>query len=888
VGKFIGTRLLRPGVLGRVVFTLLICVSGGWASAQNDGMARPVRVDIGRQPLAAALIEFSKQTGIQVITAAPAVQNLMSTPVKGELPTAVALRRLLEGTQLDFHVLGPNTVGIGTTDTRRTTYRGVFAPSSSAEAPENGLPSATAAEPPPSANPTREGLQEIVVTAQRRAQSAFDVPVSITAYDQATLDVIGARTAEDITRTMPGIIIRPGFEGINTISIRGISSSVGAGTTGIYIDDTPIQVRALGIGGVASSAFPTIFDLDRVEVLRGPQGTLFGSGSEGGTIRFITPTPSLTGSSVYARSELGFTEHGDPSYELGAAGGMPIIENTLGFRASLYGRSDGGWVDRAPYPDDVISATNVNTQTTVVSNVALTWEPFVGLTFTPAVYFQRLHSQDVGQWWPQLSNPSNQQLISGQILAQPLTDQLTLPSLRVQWDLGQATLFSNTSYLNHIRDVVGDYSFINTEGLTGNYTGPHVPSPDPFENPQQAFTQEFRLQSNDSGQWLSWLAGVFYQQEKQKAIQVDYSPEFNDVTLALFGATVQQVFGVGLYQGNIAYEGLDTSKDTQIALFGDVGIHFSRAWTLDLGARIAHTKFTFTNAQFGPFNGGNSGATGGESESPISPKVTLNYKPDSDLLLYASAAKGFRPGGANTPVPAAQCASDLHALGLTAAPNTYDSDTTWSYEVGSKLKALNGRVLLEGSLFYVDWKNIQSYVPLSQCGFEYVGNLGQAVSKGFDLQTSLEIVSGLIARVALGYTDAEYSEAFDTAPGIPLVSVGDKLDTPPWHISAAADYNFGPEHRAYAHLEYDSDSAYDLQHPADVTYDARANHEFSTRLMSARLGFRPGNWDASLFVNNLLNSHDITSFYHDFVSSDLIRYTSLRPRMIGVTVMFRY
>ena len=883
---------------GRFPFTTIaaiILVSvAALANAQTDALSREVKVDIAAQPLAAALIEFSKQTGIQVVTAGLAVKDLKSTSVKGKLPTDVALRRLLEGTQLEFHVLGPNTIGIGGTQVSPATYRGVSdrvgAPGDAKEGDAPVAPQAQAQAPAAATAPTgQEGIQEITVTAQRRAESIHDVPLSITAYDRAELDSIGARTVEDVTRTMPGIVVRPGFEGITTISIRGISSSVGAGTTGIYLDDTPIQVRALGIGGVASSSFPAVFDLERVEVLRGPQGTLFGSGSEGGTIRFITPAPNLQTASVYGRSELAFTEHGDPSYEFGLAGGMPIIDNVLGFRASLYGREDGGWVDRAPYPEDVVTATHVNSQGTLVSNVAFGYQPFTGLTITPAIYFQRIHSQDVNQWWPQLSDPANQHLVSGQLLAQPMTDQLTLPSLRIQWDVGGATLFSNTSYLDHIRDVRGDYSFINTEALTGNYNNPTVPAPTPFQNPQQAFTQEIRLQSNDSDHHLvSWLVGAFYQWETQKANQFDTAPQLNQLTQELFGASVVDVFGVPLYNGNIAYEGLDTSRDTQIAVFGDVGIHFGPAWTLDLGLRVAHTKFTYTNEQHGPFNGGDSGASGGESETPVSPKVGLNYKPNEDLLVYASAAKGFRPGGANTPVPEAQCAADLKALGLSEAPPTYHSDSTWSYELGSKLRTANGRVLLDASVFYIDWKNIQNVVPLSSCGFEYVGNLGQAVSKGFDLQTSIEVVDNLIARIAIGYTHAQYTEPFYAAPGFPLVSSGDKLDTPPWHASVAADYSFGPESRGYVHLQYDTDSAYDLQQSVDVTYDPRANHVYATQLMSARLGYRPGNWDASLFVDNLLDSHDITSFFHDFVSSDLVRYTSERPRTIGITVSYKY
>jgi hypothetical protein len=145
-------------------------------------------------------------------------------------------------------------------------------------------------------------------------------------------------------------------------------------------------------------------------------------------------------------------------------------------------------------------------------------------------------------------------------------------------------------------------------------------------------------------------------------------------------------------------------------------------------------------------------------------------------------------------------------------------------------------------------------------------------------------------RLAVGYTNAKFSHTFYSAPGIPLVSEGDRLDTPPWHLSAAADYNFnaGSLQRGYFHLQYDFDSAYDLQSPNDATYDPFVNHVPFTRFMSVRLGFRPGRWDVSLFSDNVLNYHDRTSVFHDFRTSDLVRYTALRPRLIGLTATFKY
>src|SRR5882672_1877322 len=185
-------------------------------------------------------------------------------------------------------------------------------------------------------------LEEIVVTATRREESISKVPISITAFNQDMIDQKGIKDFQDIVRFTPGVSIDT--SGTNAISIRGISSSGGAGTTGIYIDDSPIQMRALGFN--PDDTLPKTFDLDRVEVLRGPQGTLFSAGSEGGTVRYIMNQPSITLETTYARTEVSSTAYGEPSYEAGIAHGGPLIDNVLGFRASVWYRYDGGWIDR--------------------------------------------------------------------------------------------------------------------------------------------------------------------------------------------------------------------------------------------------------------------------------------------------------------------------------------------------------------------------------------------------------------------------------------------------------------------------------------------------------------------------------------------------------------
>src|SRR6202046_1931635 len=214
-------------------------------------------------------------------------------------------------------------------------------------------------------------LKEIVVTATRHEESLSKVPISVSAFTQEDMDEKGMKDFTDVVRFTPGVSIDQ--TGTNAISIRGISSSGGAGTTGIYIDDTPIQMRSLGFH--PDDALPKTFDLDRVEVLRGPQGTLFGAGSEGGTVRYILTQPSLTKESTYVKSEVSFTEHGDPSYEAGIAQGGPIIDGVLGFRVSAWYRKDGGWIDRVDPTTRAIVDKDANTDESLVLRLAAMWKP---------------------------------------------------------------------------------------------------------------------------------------------------------------------------------------------------------------------------------------------------------------------------------------------------------------------------------------------------------------------------------------------------------------------------------------------------------------------------------------------------------------------------------
>ena len=249
-------------------------------------------------------------------------------------------------------------------------------------------------------NANQEILGEVVVTATRQADTVNRVPLSVTAVTQASIDKAGVKNLEELSRTVPSVTLRKSSEGSPSIAIRGLSSTLGAPTTAVYLDDTPLQKRDIpGATTGNGTPLPALFDLERVEILRGPQGTLFGGSAEGGAIRFITPAPSLTKYSVYARTEASAMKGGDPSYEAGLAVGGPIIQDKLGFRASVWGREGGGYMDHVSIYDAHEVASNTNNTVSQAVRGALTWAASDRLRITPAYYWSQEHGEDSDVFW---------------------------------------------------------------------------------------------------------------------------------------------------------------------------------------------------------------------------------------------------------------------------------------------------------------------------------------------------------------------------------------------------------------------------------------------------------------------------------------------------------
>ena len=361
-------------------------------------------------------------------------------------------------------------------------------------------------------------------------------------------------------------------------------------------------------------------------------------------------------------------------------------------------------------------------------------------------------------------------------------------------------------------------------------------------------------------------------------------------------------------------------KDIEVAGFGEANYWITDRLKATAGIRWSRVSYNFTQVFYGPASGfniptvANTGITiGSVTQSPITPKVGLSYQVTDDDMIYLSAAKGYRPGGVNVPLPDAICGAGLALIGLTVfdAPTTYGSDSVWSYEAGGKFRLLGNKLQINTSAYRIDWQNVQLNVAIPGCGPTFIQNAGTARSQGFDMSAAGRVLPGLTATVNLGYDNAEYTQ---TATGpvpkngtaaTPVVQKGDKLPVPPWTVSASLQYDFGVStYRAYVRGDYQFTSNYlSGVGPGVNAYSPDTYHLPSATQVNARAGITMGKVDANVFVNNLFNSTDALGLSGGrtgctpntdaacgtFSANNIFKgETTFRPRTVGVQVNYKY
>jgi iron complex outermembrane recepter protein len=605
----------------------------------------------------------------------------------------------------------------------------------------------------------RAELQEVVVTASRREESALQVPASLTVLGGDTLDRLGAKSIQDYAQLVPGLQIAEVEPGYSLQVLRGISTGLNAtgATVATYLDDTPTTGASVASVGSTSTPDPDLFDVQRIEVLKGPQGTLYGASSMGGLIKYVTNPPNLT--EFGGKVEAGYegVSGGGTGNSVRALVNVPLISDVLAIRA------DGFRIAYPGYIDNVFrNESDVNTALSVGGRVSVLWKPVDEFSARLTSYYQRLTSDNPGAMdvQPLTLQPTSGDLNTAEKLPEPMYSKWFVNNLVLSYDFPWANLTSSTSVEKQYTSVALDASNNNAllyEGLVGGNAALVSSVVDTKKT-----TEELRLVSPGGGT-IEWIAGLYYTHESAT------NPEFISQYDAV-GATDTPVFPnlVTVTLGSVLREA---------AAYGDLTYHFSPSFDVQGGIRYAHisqdyaqTNFTFAGAPLVP------DLTGKATLSKNTYLGVARYHFDQDTMLYARVATGYRPGGPNDVIP-----------GASAAPATYQSDSLISYEIGLKGVLASDRLDYTIDAFRIDWKNIQVQGVDPVTSFLFFDNGGKAHSQGIELELGYHPVRGLRVGVSGSFDDAKLDQDIPV-PGITAESGNELPYAPKVSYAGTIDY----------------------------------------------------------------------------------------------------
>jgi outer membrane receptor protein involved in Fe transport len=729
--------------------------------------------------------------------------------------------------------------------------------------------SATVTQAPSSAADGSKGLplEEILVTARKTTERLQDIPMSLAVVTSEGIEKAGAITLEDLGRAVPGLTIVSAAPGQNSITLRGLSGNY---TVGFYLDDTPLTV---GIGNAEQpSNFdmdPALFDLDRVEVLRGPQGTLYGASSFGGTVRYITNQPNLNETHVTAKATLSDTDGGGFNQEVDALMNQPIIPGYVAVRAMVFERDYSGYIDRYPTdPNNYLAVLpgpidrNVNTEHTYGGRVAIEAKPTDAFSATLAAYYQRT---DLAAPFTFDSPPGSfDDPIQSRLVAEPSTDRVALYTLTLQGDVRSVHLTSSTSYLDrYVFDTEDD-----SKPLDFFVPQPAVyPSPLFTEAGNHDFVEEIR--GSGSAGPVHALVGLFYAHAVSYGslnwpTPPQYVPEFGDEPTVY---------------------GWNDFLDIQKAVFGEFNIDLAPGLQATLGDRLYRQRQRYGVYVNGALNGGESPTAYTMSEvNGSTPKYGLSYHVSSDILTYATVSKGYREGGPLFQLPNL-CAADLANLGLSTPPTAFKPDSIWNYELGAKTQWIDHRLTVNGAVYYIDWSNIQQTIALPTCGFVFTGNFGTASSKGAEFEMNYEPTAALKLGLSFSYNDAKLTSTVPGAQG----QAGETLEyAPKWSGAAFAEYtrDINSDTSAYLRGDFNTTSHEFANFNTQSAYRDIGGYS----LLNLRLGVKHHAWRGGLFVSNALDKHAQTELpIANGIDLPTQRRIALnRPRTIGLDIRFDY
>ncbi|HET9425142.1 MAG TPA: TonB-dependent receptor [Gemmatimonadaceae bacterium] len=771
-------------------------------------------------------------------------------------------------------------------------------------------------EPPPVVQEPPRVEEEMVVTARKREETVQEVPMSVAAPSQQQLRDRGAETIEDVSVNVAGFSVQNLGPGQSQVAMRGVSA-------GQIVRDQPGVKEQVGVyldeSVISLSLFTPdidLFDMSRIEVLRGPQGTLFGSGSLSGTLRYISNQPKLGANETIGEFTLSSIGDGGIGGSAKAAVNVPFGDNAA-MRIAAYFTRYGGFMD-AVQPDLSVRE-DVNSGDRAGARVALRFDPNENLTITPRILYQEV---DMGGWnridaYNILGNPYTTTRPKVDLggrrqftqLDEDYTDEFLLGDVNVAWDFGPATLTSITSYTDRDILVVRDATAL-TASITGGSFGaaPSAYNIDaPLYDATQAagFTQELRL-SGERGP-MQWVAGGFYSdttRDYQQNLQV---LGFEDTCRVVSCGPLSGLSTAGtklakkdeLYKSDLHYD------NEQLALFGEVTWAVSDRFDVSGGLRWYDFQEDREQIFDGIFSDPND-SVGSVSADGFAPRIIASYKIGSATRVNGQVSKGFRLGGINDPLNVPLCtAQDLVIYG---GRPTWEDETLWNYEVGVKTAVGGGRGTFNVAAYRMDIENLQATVTAGSCSSRLIINVPEAQTTGVEAEFELAPTDRFDFAISGSYNDSELRSTFRSSAGDVVAGIeeGNRLPSvPEFQMAAAATFrrpigaNMGYLTGVYQHVgdRYTQigDQAAGFGTVNLNSFSGQIGGPFTQStftfdpnlpaydIVNLRVGLLHNRWDTALYINNVTDETAYLALDQERGTRARVGYLTNQPRTFGIS-----
>jgi iron complex outermembrane recepter protein len=859
------------------VLSVILASFGAAVPLSAQALSQSYQLNIPREPLDAALKDVAQQTGLQIARFSDTgAGSALVGPVSGQMTADQALRTLLEGSGLTFKQVNVTTVAVMTPEAAhvsgqspasvqaqqshasnagdqegKTSSSNGFLVAQTAVGQSQGASSVSAGSGAAAQVPV---LEEVIVTARKREERLQDVPVPVTAINAQVLLQSNLLELQDYYTTVPGLSLTPSTQSSQMLAIRGITTGPGNPTVGIAIDGVPYGASTgLGGGEVVPDIDPN--DLARIEVLRGPQGTLYGASSMGGLLNFVTVDPTTDRVSGRLQAGMEGTQNGAQlGYNVRGIVNVPVTD-TLAIRASAFWHQDPGYID-----NPVLGIDGINEQHGYGGRLAALWRPSDEISLKLSALYQEIKGDGSNDVDLQPGLYGLQQNYIPGVGAYDRKAQAYSAILNAKF--GSADLTSVTAY--NINSFADSFDYTSALGPLTQYGVPAlgipgfgVPGTPAFQhNKTDKFSQELRLAL--SFHRIDWLLGAFYTHEN--------SPYVQDV-LAEDPVT-------GAHVGTVISFDQPTTF-SEYAAFTDFTYHFTDAFDVQVGARESHIDQTFNETDTGPFVPLFDGVPspkvfprGDTSNNAFTYLFTPRLKLSPDLMIYARLASGYRAGGPN------QSPGGV-------IPAQYNPDKTQNYEIGFKGDLLDHRLTIDTSLYYIDWTDIQVQLFDPQNGLYYFSNGGRAKSEGVELSMNSHPWQGFSFSGWVVWNEAILTDDLPVSSAVAGMA-GDQLPYGSrWsgNVSLQQDFPISGQLTGFAggDVSYVGDRLGPFQPvPPRQTLPAYARTDL-------RAGLRFDTWTVNLFANNVTDRRGVLQGGIGYFPSFAFQY--IEPRTIGVSVV---